>query len=373
MRNLRKESKNKNESGYLIYAIVGTLFLLAYLLFRLYVFSIPLIVISAIFYGILLNRYLRKRNSLSGAITVNYVVIPDLVILALWVGDLGSLLYTLYPGDSSEITVLFAVFLLLATGIGGILVTRNAFIRVNRVPYWDFSSVFYPSFLILIPFVILDLLTTVYELSLVFLFAFLSEFTISFFYFSLDSENKERSTFATKMASRKSTVTIYMGVLGFFAGLAIALSSSSFAIVTLLVLVAYIIGGLVVMVYTIYGGSAKILSKNSMTVFKKFEKEGSLSASHEIFYMGEALDIFESQGRKEELIIVVTKFLTERGKNLDYIRKSLKLVLDYKLPNSVLLGLSKPGSSVDKTEIEKRKKITKVVIENMVVIGGSIE
>jgi hypothetical protein len=66
---------------------------------------------------------------------------------------------------------------------------------------------------------------------------------------------------------------------------------------------------------------------------------------------------------------VVAKFLADRGKNVDYIKKSLKSVIDYKLPSSIAIGISKQGTSIYKAETEKRKIITKVVIENISVVG----
>ncbi len=365
----QKQNIDEKKGEYLLYGIAGTVFLLLYLLLISYIFSIPFIVISVIFYGVLLNKHFYKRKNLTVAMIISRVAVPAAIIFVLWIGNFGGTLYLVYPKFGNEITVVFLSLFFLSIGIGGIVFSKNPMIRTYNASYSTFSGAFFPTFFILVIFIIFQFIKPIYPLSLMFLFAFFSQFTFSFFYLSIDSDSLEKSNNASRMVSRSSSVAIYVGILGFLAGLYIELYSSSFAIATLIALVLYSMGGAGVLVYAIYQGTSKNFKTNSMTVFKKFEKEGSVSMSHDIQNMGEALDSFENEGKKEELIIVVSKFLADRGKNVDYIKKSLKAVIDYKLPNSIIIGASKPGSSVYKSEIEKRKIITKVVIENISVVG----
>lgn len=364
-----KQHIPEKKREHLIYGILGTVFLLLYFLLISYIFSIPFIVISVIFYGIMLNKQFYNRKKIPAALIISRVAIPAAIIIALWLGNFGGTLYFVYPKFGKEITVLFLSLFFVSIGIGGIVFGKNPIINNHNASYSTFSRAFFPTFFILVLFIIFELITPIYPLSLMFLFAFFALFTFSFFYLYIDSDTLEKSNNASRMVSRSSSVAIYVGILGFLAGLYIALYSSSFAIATLIALILYSMGGAGILVYAIYQGTSKNFKTNSMTVFKKFEKEGSVFMSHDIQNMGEALDSFENEGKKEELIIVVAKFLADRGKNVDYIKKSLKAVIDYKLPNSIIIGASKPGSSVYRSEIEKRKIITKVVIENISVIG----
>lgn len=360
--------KDKNRE-YFIYGIVGTIFLLLYLLLILYVFAIPFVVIAVIFYGILFNKYFFRKKSFILAITISRVLIPAAVVLVLWIGTFGSTLYFIYPKLSPEITVLFLSILFASIGVGGMIINRNSIIKTYEPSFHAFSRVFFSTFFILIPVVALQFIIPVYPLSLMFLFIFISGLFFSGFYMFVDSDSLKKSNNASKMILRSSSVTVYLAILGFIAGLYIELISSPFGIAVLLALIFYSLGGAGVLVHTIYQGTSRNLKTNSMTVFQKFEKEGSVSMSHDIQDMGNALDTFENEGKKEELIIVVAKFLADRGKNVDYIKKSLKSVIDYKLPSSIAIGISKQGTSIYKAETEKRKIITKVVIENISVVG----
>ena len=287
----------------------------------------------------------------------------------------GNVSFYIYSINSRFFYFLFYIFVMLmlsVSSMGGYHTIMNQTVKFESGKYHSFGKNFYPSLILLILFVFFEFIFPAPPFSLMFLFAFISLVPFSYFYGMIETRDSSKQLFYGKLVLKRSSVTDFAAVFGFFLGLYIYLIHSFFSTLLLIFLLLYLLAGASYFAISFYKSASRNLNLNSMTAFKKFEKENSVTASQNIYFMGKAFDRFEKEGVKDDLIIAVTKFLSENGKNVEYIKKSLKSIMDYEKPIPVIMGAAN-GTRVFQEDLENRKRITKVIIENISIIGENNE
>ncbi len=362
----------KFRSGIISLLIGVILIFLFYLLFPSLLASI-LLILAFIFiiYGIC--DYLRFRSLMSYYYLIWYTIFPVLFIFIGWLFLISPIFLSLSPKQYSEESALFPTLIGITLAITGTRMGKLDQVNQAWPRFSYFISPFSRSFLILIPYAFFTDIEKFLPFSYGIFFLFVTYFTISFFYFGLDSKNESLSKFSGQIINGKESLGVYFFVIGFFLGLYLYTLNLSFSIVFLIIILVALIVGIIYAVKGLYRNTSARFDESSITTFHRFAKISPVTEYSDISYMGKALEEFEREGKKDEMIVAVTKFLTERGMDIDFIKRILKRTMEYTPPKSVSMGLASGSNRVYEKEVERRKNISDEILRYLGGLGEKNE
>ena len=367
-----KKKSYDNLLGYILFLIGIILLLPIYITFPSITASLVILLDVLVFaYGI--GTLLKKIEKTGPYYAFWYLLFPFVFILFFWIFLFSPFLQAVNPTHYLQETALFPILISLSIFFTGRKMGKIDGVNRDWPRFAMFITPFTTSLLILILYAIFTDVSRVLPISYGLLSTFIALVVTSFFYFGLDSKNEQNSILSSQIVNIRGSIGTFFFILGLFLGLYIEFSSNSYSYIFLIFFTIILLIGILYAVKALYKSSSRKLEDTNLTTFNKFEKVSNLTSYSDISYMGKAVETFENEGAKEQLIIAVTKYLTERGMDLDFILRLLKQTTEYTPPRSVALGVAKRNSRIYENEVSRRKNITENLLKYMGAVGEKNE
>ena len=371
-RNIIKNKPAGKGAGYMLIAIGIALFLPVYIFFPSLAASLFILLDASVFaFGI--GQVLKTPLKSGSFYLLWYMVFPFTFILLLWIFLLSPIFIASTPAQYSQETALFPFLISITLFSAGRKMAKIEAVNKSLPRFAMFVTPFANTLLLLIAYALFTDVVKILPLSYGIFFTFIAFLTISFFYVGLDSKNESYSSISGQIVNSQGAIGPFSFLLGLFIGLYIEFSSSPYSIIFLLFSTILVLAGIIVSVRFLYRKTSSKMDNSNITVFKKFEKPSNLTTYSDISNMGKSLEAFESDGAKEQLIISVTKYLTERGMDLEFIQRVLKQTTEYNQPRSLAMGVAKKNSRIYVDEVARRKHITENLLKYLGAVGEKNE
>ena len=367
-----KNKSRKNLTVYILFLIGITLILPVYLTFPSITASL-LILLDILVFAYAIGRIFKELKKVGIYYAFWYLLFPFVFIVFFWIFLLSPLLDSVNPSYYSLETSLFPIMISLSIFFTGRKMGKIDGVNRTWPRFAMFITPFTTSLLLLILYAFFTDIGKVLAISYGLLFAFLAMVATSFFYFGLDSKNEQNSILSSQIVNARSSIGTFFFIMGLFLGLYFESVPNPFSLVFLIFFIAILLIGVLIAVKSLYRSSSVKLEDTNLTTFNKFEKVSNLTSYSDISYMGKAVSTFENEGAKEQLIIAATKYLTERGMDLDFILRLLKQIMEYNPPRSVALGVANRNSRIYENEVSRRKNITENLLKYMGAVGEKNE
>ncbi len=335
---------------------LAALFLAIFFLSILPVFiGIILLSLSTYIFGETSGSIIYKKGHKFAGMYINVVMVPILSIFFIYL-DLVSVLF--FITGASRVFEGASIISLL------ILTFKALSIRLNRkIDDYDhyrsflnsnthFANSLIPIILVMFTVNINYLVPITYAI----LFPEFLILAVTPFYYYVDSQSESAVKISSFVLANLSPYGLYLAVEGFFTGLYFMEKGSPYDYISLIIVAIIAILVVADLLVKSFRSISTVMDRNSLQVYEKFNKERAKTEILKVNTMGDSIKEFELKGRKENLLINISSFLSSAGFEYTDIVKLLAPVIEYKTPPSIILGIGDSNANLQK-EIGKRKKI----------------
>jgi hypothetical protein len=155
-------------------------------------------------------------------------------------------------------------------------------------------------------------------------------------------------------------------LISFFDGFLLGIYQNSTGVYPVLMMLLIVITLLFVIIdflLSVYHSLEPVNEKYVVSSFKKFDRKEQISLIINVNSISKSIVDFEKYGNKDNLIMNLTAYLSEKGKTIQEVETAIKPLISYSPPNSLLLGLHGSRKNVE-WELRKRADlVSRILIE----------
>ncbi len=356
----------RNESGkkYPVQGILGVVFLAIFLLSILpAVLGLILLSVSIYLLGRQISLFFEKRSRYLLSSYIKVIIAPLLSLFIAYI-IVFSLLFSADKSLTGLKNALIYGFLILTfIYLAGFLNTHSGDYHVEENITFvtkKLSVSFFPFVLALFSATQPSLLGLTYAFSFASIVLIL---TTPFFYYAYNPREGV-SKLSGFIISNREFYLISFAIIGFLYGLYIQDTVRTYR--EALLVVMFLIGIAVVLRILLqgYNSYSSMTQKDSFQVYEKFNKKENVTEIAKITKVGESIKEFETNGKKERILIALSTYLSEIGFTNDDVERFLKPIIDYKLPVPFALDIESDRRRIMR-EIEKRQKIIDGILRSI--------
>ncbi len=322
---------------------------------------IILLLTGCLFFWYLSNWFIYSKYEIIGAFIKNGLMIAYFVFIFLY------FIFTILNDLPSLPATFLIYFLPLAIIILKIRSYESFYTTLDysTLYFRSVSNIFVGMLFIVIYIIIQNFFSSIYLLfilSFSFLYTSPVLMLIGILHSFVNSRKRIVSMPSSFITIRRSKYIL----ISFFDGFLLGIYQNSTGVYPVLMMLLIVITLLFVIIdflLSVYHSLEPVNEKYVVSSFKKFDRKEQISLIINVNSISKSIVDFEKYGNKDNLIMNLTAYLSEKGKTIQEVETAIKPLISYSPPNSLLLGLHGSRKNVE-WELRKRADlVSRILIE----------